>query len=212
MEAAVEQPLQHQSSDPSSSTQRPPHSSSNGGGIDGAGPSHEGGDGADSAPAGARLESFPLPDSPERRPGLERPSISSSSGSSRADRPIEVPHQQPDLSSSTVRWRGDHASSSSPHSQPGALRSDDSAAPDKNGNAEDGQGEDQQPSGMGRARPGTGLDIMTSGAALKVEQVEWHGRIEQDWYAATAMVDLLTFIYVALFYQVIPALSSLWHS
>lgn len=38
--------------------------------------------------------------------------------------------------------------------------------------------------------------------SLTVEEVEWHGRIEQDWYAATALVDLLSFIYVAVFYQV----------
>lgn len=38
--------------------------------------------------------------------------------------------------------------------------------------------------------------------ALTIEDVEWHGRIEQDWYAATALVDLLSFIYVAVFYQV----------
>lgn len=43
---------------------------------------------------------------------------------------------------------------------------------------------------------------MTPGSLI-IEDVEWHGRIEQDWYAATALVDLLSFIYVAVFYQVI---------
>lgn len=43
---------------------------------------------------------------------------------------------------------------------------------------------------------------MTPGTLI-IEDVEWHGRIEQDWYAATALVDLLSFIYVAVFYQVI---------
>lgn len=42
--------------------------------------------------------------------------------------------------------------------------------------------------------------VMRSG--IRIESVEWHSRIEKDWYAATVFVDLLTFIYVAFFYQV----------
>ena len=44
--------------------------------------------------------------------------------------------------------------------------------------------------------------VMRSG--IRIESVEWHSRIEKDWYAATVFVDLLTFIYVAVFYQVLP--------
>lgn len=39
-------------------------------------------------------------------------------------------------------------------------------------------------------------------AGIRIESVEWHSRIEKDWYAATVFVDLLTFVYVAFFYQV----------
>jgi len=39
-------------------------------------------------------------------------------------------------------------------------------------------------------------------AGIRIEGVEWHSRIEKDWYAATVFVDLLTFVYVAFFYQV----------
>ena len=39
-------------------------------------------------------------------------------------------------------------------------------------------------------------------SGIRLESVEWHSRIEKDWYAATVFVDLLTFVYVALFYQV----------
>ena len=42
--------------------------------------------------------------------------------------------------------------------------------------------------------------VMRSG--ISIEGVEWHSRIENDWYAVTVFVDLLTFIYVAFFYQV----------
>ena len=41
-------------------------------------------------------------------------------------------------------------------------------------------------------------------SGIRLESVEWHSRIEKDWYAATVFVDLLTFVYVALFYQVSP--------
>lgn len=37
---------------------------------------------------------------------------------------------------------------------------------------------------------------------LNIADVEWHSRIEQDWYAATVAIDLLAFLYAALFYQV----------
>ena len=39
-------------------------------------------------------------------------------------------------------------------------------------------------------------------SVIRIDSVEWHSRIEKDWYAATVFVDLLTFIYVAVFYQV----------
>ena len=39
-------------------------------------------------------------------------------------------------------------------------------------------------------------------SGISIEDVEWHSRIENDWYAVTVFVDLLTFIYVAFFYQV----------
>ena len=41
-------------------------------------------------------------------------------------------------------------------------------------------------------------------SGIRIESVEWHSRIEKDWYAATVFVDLLTFVYVAFFYQVCP--------
>ena len=41
-------------------------------------------------------------------------------------------------------------------------------------------------------------------SGIRLESVEWYSRIEKDWYAATVFVDLLTFVYVALFYQVGP--------
>lgn len=37
---------------------------------------------------------------------------------------------------------------------------------------------------------------------LRVLGAEWHSRVEQDWYAVNVAVDLVTFVYVALFYQV----------
>lgn len=42
---------------------------------------------------------------------------------------------------------------------------------------------------------------------LHIESVEWHSRIEQDWYAATVTIDLLAFLYAGLFYQVRAALT-----
>lgn len=36
---------------------------------------------------------------------------------------------------------------------------------------------------------------------LCIESTESHSRLEQDWYAATVAVDLLAFLYTALFYQ-----------
>lgn len=38
-------------------------------------------------------------------------------------------------------------------------------------------------------------------SGISIVGVEWHSRIEKDWYAVTVFVDLLTFIYVAFFYQ-----------
>ena len=42
----------------------------------------------------------------------------------------------------------------------------------------------------------------------RIRGVEWHSHIEADWYAATVAVDILVFVYVALFYQVQSAASS----
>ena len=39
---------------------------------------------------------------------------------------------------------------------------------------------------------------------LQVQNVEWHSRPAQDFYAATAAVDFITFLYVVVFYQVRP--------
>ena len=39
---------------------------------------------------------------------------------------------------------------------------------------------------------------------LQVQNVEWHSCPAQDFYAATAAVDFLTFLYVVVFYQVRP--------
>lgn len=36
---------------------------------------------------------------------------------------------------------------------------------------------------------------------LRIKRTESHSRVEQDWYAATVAVDLLAFLYTALFYQ-----------
>lgn len=158
---------------------------------------------SEEARGGARLESFPLPDSPER-PILDRASTSSSG---RAGRSTDFPQdQRPGLSSSTVvRWRGEQASSSGPRTQPGSSPTEpQSAAVDSNGSAGDGQDAWQPLGSRPAAYSGTTPSAATSGPAITIEQVEWHGRIEQDWYAATAMVDLLTFIYVAIFYQVKP--------
>ena len=42
----------------------------------------------------------------------------------------------------------------------------------------------------------------------RIRGVEWHSHIEADWYAATVAVDILVFVYVALFYQVRSAARS----
>ena len=47
---------------------------------------------------------------------------------------------------------------------------------------------------------------------LQIVRVDWHSRIEQDWYAATFAADLLAFIYVICFYQArkLPMLIIVW--
>ena len=46
--------------------------------------------------------------------------------------------------------------------------------------------------------------IMMLATVLQVQNVEWHSRPAQDFYAATAAVDFITFLYVVVFYQVRP--------
>ncbi|KAK9824077.1 hypothetical protein WJX72_007565 [[Myrmecia] bisecta] len=48
-------------------------------------------------------------------------------------------------------------------------------------------------------RPGPGEEAEQP--PIKIIDVEWHSRPEQDWYAATLAVDTLAFLYVVLFYQ-----------
>lgn len=38
---------------------------------------------------------------------------------------------------------------------------------------------------------------------IQVEAAEYHAHVEADWYMLTVTTDLLAFIYVALFYQVL---------
>lgn len=47
----------------------------------------------------------------------------------------------------------------------------------------------------------TGKGMQATPAILEVQNVEWHSRPAQDFYAATAAVDFITFLYVVVFYQ-----------
>lgn len=79
--------------------------------------------------------------------------------------------------------------------------------------------------GLGHTRPQGGNDGACGGAgfpaveglgSLKVYGAEAHSRRQQDYYAATVAVDVLSFLYVAVNYQVrnmrIPGLAALCHS
>ena len=157
------------------------------------------GDGADSpaasggAPAGTadpgpadqqRLESYPLAESPEqRRQGRHLPwGEPSSSGQ------LQQPPEE-----------GARAAAAE-----GTVEPDLARAPASSGlpGAAHGAGSDMR----WRAGPVHGLGFAGGfeGATplLRVLGAEWHSRVEQDWYAPTVAVDLFTFIYVALFYQV----------
>ena len=125
----------------------------------------------------SRLTSFPLPDSPDiDAPGAARYSEDSVAAS--------------------ANWAGQKSGSREwPRS---GL--DEGAATENGGSGGSRQSGGQRGAFGGAAR---GLTGGFTPGTLAIEDVEWHGRIEQDWYAATALVDLLSFIYVAVFYQVI---------
>jgi hypothetical protein len=104
--------------------------------------------------------------------------------------------QQQSRGSTGVRWRGE---------RPSRPEEASTSAEEGMSGSRDGAGGQQMLPRLSRKswEAGRGSADAPSAAALTIEHAEWHGRIEQDWYAATAMVDLLTFIYVAIFYQVL---------
>lgn len=156
------------------------------------------------------LAESPDPPAPGQAPGSGR---SGPAWADRADLP-EAPHTgrhsaeatgscgDMDGPSSSARAGSQQQDSSSAEqgSRPGvrlpAPDRDQAASSSVEGGSPSGL---RKPSHSEAAKKGRG-PVLRSG--ISIEGVEWHSRIEKDWYAATVFVDLLTFIYVALFYQV----------
>ena len=167
------------------------------------------------------IVSYPLSESPEQS-GPGRPAKASTAGtyqgtdgqswaatsampdsSTGAEHPGGPVAQSDDTRASQSSTRAEH--------QSGSGESEHSEPPDKeDSNQNSAVGADFSPSLSSRrqqAEPSLPYSargpVMRSG--IRLDTVEWHSRIEKDWYAATVFVDLLTFIYVAIFYQVLPS-------
>lgn len=155
--------------------------------------------------AGARLASFPLPDSPDQPfpGGSGSPCKEYPPTASRSQVPQDVPSQDWAQSSSTEGAATEHG-----HGMRGVGSTEQQLARRQQASAAQHElsGRDRQCAEQWREEDAGGVPWGSPGGvtpgALTIEDVEWHGRIEQDWYAATALVDLLSFIYVAIFYQV----------
>ena len=156
------------------------------------------------------LVSYPLADSPEQS-GPGRPARASNSGASRGTggQPWAGRAARPDSSSGEEHLAGPPAiqselrqnQSSTRRPQSSSTRADEKVLPNGEQSPESSGIKGGFSSARGQpAEPGVPFKVMRSG--LCIESVEWHSRIEKDWYAATVFVDLLTFIYVAVFYQV----------
>ena len=165
--------------------------------------------------AASRLASFPLPDSPDQpfpgagrssRPYEEYPAAASSSAAPQSG------SSQDWAQSRTERVATEHGRGTmdvGSTEQEWVRRPQAGAAEDGLSGRDRQSAEQQQEEYAGGGGPWGPPAGVTPGA-LTIDDVEWHGRIEQDWYAATALVDLLSFIYVAIFYQVSLRCRHVW--
>ena len=157
--------------------------------------------------------SYPLAESPERsgRPGPGRPErILGSNGHPGADgagtsqqggaHGADHAAESADVSSARAAPQSDgmpaEHRSMTDAGDPAALSSEEAAG----SSAHEGSQSGREPSLERQVFYKIRGPVMRSG--ISIEGVEWHSRIENDWYAVTVFVDLLTFIYVAFFYQV----------
>ncbi|CAL8464921.1 g4456 [Coccomyxa elongata] len=156
--------------------------------------------------AGSRLASFPLPDSPDQPfpGGSGSPYKEYPPTASRSQAPQDGASQDWAQSSGTEGAATEHGCGirgvGSTEQQ--LARRLQAAAAQHDLSGRDRQCAEQRREGDAGGAPWGPPAGVTPGA-LTIEDVEWHGRIEQDWYAATALVDLLSFIYVAIFYQAV---------
>ena len=155
------------------------------------------------------LVSFPLAESPEQSgrgrpkrnlgsnglPGADGASTSQQGGAHGADHAAE----SADASSARAALQSDgmpaEQRSRTDAGDPAALSREEAAG----SSAHEGSQSGQEPSLEQQVSYQIRGPVMRSG--ISIEGVEWHSRIEKDWYAVTVFVDLLTFIYVAFFYQ-----------
>ena len=165
----------------------------------------------------AELVSYPLAESPEVPSRLGRASMqpsepaSEGSGHQRAERAGSP--QGSSQSQRADRQQGPFRHEKSAHSNGSAEGLQSSQNQAERAASEQGREDNTGPSIEGAlSQQGQRSGFQTSHTAhwptlrsgIRLESVEWHSRIEKDWYAATVFVDLLTFVYVALFYQVSP--------
>ena len=159
----------------------------------------------------AELVSYPLVESPEQSgPGRPARASASEAPKGRDGQPWAGRAAVPDSSSVKEHPAGPAASSSKMSAHQSSARSGPQSSsaqaeaevlPDEEKSVQSSNREGGISSARGQpAKPGLPYQVMSSG--IGIESVEWHSRIEKDWYAATVFVDLLTFIYVAVFYQV----------
>ena len=167
--------------------------------------------------ANAGLVSYPLAESPELPSRLGRPSMqpsepdSEGSGHQRAERTGNA--EGLSQTQRVDREQGPVRREEAAHSSNNAAGWQSSQSQAERAASEHGREDGTRPSLEGpSSQQGQHSGVQTSHKAkgpmlrsgIRLESVEWHSRIEKDWYAATVFVDLLTFVYVALFYQVSP--------
>ena len=167
--------------------------------------------------ANAELVSYPLAESPELPSRLGRASMqpfkpdSEGTGHQRAERAGNS--QGSSQSQRANRQQGPFRHEDSAHSNGSAEGLQSSQSQGERAASEHGREDNSRPlleeassqqgqhSGFQTSHRAQGSTLRSG---IRLESVEWHSRIEKDWYAATVFVDLLTFVYVAFFYQVSP--------
>ena len=167
--------------------------------------------------ANAGLVSYPLAESPEPPSRLGRasmqPSEPDSEGSGHQQAERAGVSQGSSQSQRADRQQGParreeaaHSSNNAAGLQPSQSQAERAASEHgREGitkpSLEEASSQQGQLSGLQMSHKAQGPTLRSG---IRLESVEWHSRIEKDWYAATVFVDLLTFVYVALFYQVSP--------